>query len=346
MLAGLFAGLRARPPSTWQTALMVAGGAAFLSVGAAGVVLMEGPGASRSAHDLAPFEIGPRAAVALAPESSLGAAVGSATAPAKSAAAAPEPAAAAPQSEAAGPDADYLKIAAAVDQKQPGALARLKAVAESGSAPAQMLLARLYETGQDGVVQSFAEARRWTLRAAEAGEPSAMHNLALNYFRGEGGPADAAAAARWFRRAADHGVVDSQFNLGLLYQSGSGAPRDLAQAYKWFLIAAAAGDSGARASAMELQSKLQPAQVAQAEAQAGAFKPARATATRETVAYAPSLSAAQRILGRLGYFKGKADGANSDAMKLAVANYQRDQGLAATGDLDPTTVARLSVFSR
>ncbi|MBS0362786.1 MAG: Localization factor PodJS, partial [Proteobacteria bacterium] len=65
--AGLFAGLRARPPSTWQTALMVAGGAAFLSVGAAGVVLMEGP-AGRAPHDLLPFSVGPRAAVALAPE--------------------------------------------------------------------------------------------------------------------------------------------------------------------------------------------------------------------------------------------------------------------------------------
>ena len=44
---------------------MVAGGAAFLSVGAAGVVLMEGPGATREAHETPTIEASPRAAVAL-----------------------------------------------------------------------------------------------------------------------------------------------------------------------------------------------------------------------------------------------------------------------------------------
>lgn len=338
---GLFAGLRARPPSSWQTALMVAGGAAFLSVGAAGVVLMEGPAGSRTAHDLLPFEAGPRAAVALAPEpiSVQPAAARSAQAPATPAAAAP--------GAAPSPDADYLKIAAAVEQKQPGALAKLKAVAEGGSTPAQIYLARLYETGQSGVVQNLGEARRWTLRAAEAGDPSAMHNLALYYFRGEGGPADAAAAARWFRKAAEHGIVDSQFNLGLLYRSGSGVPRDLGEAYKWFVIAANAGDGEARASAMELESKLPAAQLAQAETQANSFHPAAGAASAtETVAYGPSVAAAQQVLGRLGYYKGKPDGANSQDMRLAVAAYQRDQGLAVTGALDSATVARLSVFSR
>src|SRR5205814_2272535 len=62
---GLFAAFKpARPASTWQTALMVAGGAAFLSVGAAGVVLMEGPGAPR---ELPAFTVPPRAALAQTP---------------------------------------------------------------------------------------------------------------------------------------------------------------------------------------------------------------------------------------------------------------------------------------
>jgi murein L,D-transpeptidase YcbB/YkuD len=33
-------------------------------------------------------------------------------------------------------------------------------------------------------------------------------------------------------------------------------------------------------------------------------------------------------------------------LKLAVGAYQRDQGLAATGALDPATASRLSVFTR
>ncbi|HEX3888946.1 MAG TPA: SEL1-like repeat protein, partial [Phenylobacterium sp.] len=341
---GLFRSLKARPPSTWQTALMVAGGAAFLSVGAAGVVLMEGPNATREAL---PFAASPRAAVALTPDAALSAsplvAETKALSATPSTAAAPTEAAASP-ADAVG--ADYVKVAAAVEQKQPGALARLKAIADGGHAPAQMFLARLYETGQAGVVQNLGEARRWTMRAAEAGDPTAMHNLALYYFRGEGAPQDTAAAAQWFKKAAEHGVVDSQYNLGLLYQSGSGVPRDLAQAYKWFSIAANSGDGEARSSAIDLESKLPSAQLAQAESQASAFQPTGVTATPDTAASGASVASAQKILGRLGYYKGRPDGTNSRDMRLAVTAYQRDQGLAATGSLDPATVSRLSVFSR
>ena len=334
---GLFRTLKARPPSTWQTALMVAGGAAFLSVGAAGVVLMEGP---NGGHAQQLFEVTPRAAVALSSEPA---------SPALTTSAADRvtpPTAAADAAPAQPADADYTKLAAAVAQKQPGALAKLKALADDGSAPAQMFLAHLYETGQAGVTVNLGEARRWALRAAEAGDPTAMHNVALYYFRGEGGPADTAAAAQWFRKAAEHGVVDSQYNLGLLYQSGSGVPRDLAEAYKWFTIAANSGDAGARTSAMDLENKLPAAQLAQAESQANAFEPAGGAQTAETPAYGPSLMAAQKILGRLGYYKGRPDGANSRDLKLAVTSYQRDQGLNATGALDPTTVSRLAVFNR
>jgi localization factor PodJL len=337
---GIFGALKpGRPASTWQTALMVAGGAAFLSVGAAGVVLLEGPGANRQAHEAPPFEA-PRAAVALAP---------AASAPPATAIEAPPAIAAAPAAAIPAPDAvatDYAKVAAAVEQKQPGALTRLKAMADAGHPPAQLFLARLYETGHAGVVQNLGEARRWTGRAADAGDPTAMHNLALYYFRGEGGPQDTAAAAQWFKKAAQRGVVDSQYNLGLLYQSGSGVPRDLGQAYKWFTIAANSGDGEARTSATDLEAKLPAAQLATAESQAKAFEPTGGAPAAQSVAYGPSVVTAQKILGRLGYYKGRPDGSNSRDLKLALAAYQRDQGLAATGSLDPNTVSRLSVFTR
>ena len=342
--AGFFGALKpGRPASTWQTALMVAGGAAFLSVGAAGVVLMEGPAAGPEAHKAqihraedhpAPlFGGAPRAALAMTPQSAP---------PARAVAAEHRPA----QPIADAVAADYIATARAVEKKQPGAIAHLKALADAGHPPAQVFLARLYETGQAGVVQNLGEARRWTARAADAGDPSAMHNLALYYFRGEGGPQDTAAAAAWFKKAAQHGVVDSQYNLGLLYQSGSGVPRDLAQAYKWFSIAANGGDGQARNSAMEIEAKLPAAQLASAESQAVAFAPASAAPTPDNLAYGPSIVAAQKILGRLGYYKGRSDGATSRDLKLAVAAYQRDQGLAATGALDPATVSRLAVFTR
>ncbi|WP_372785796.1 peptidoglycan-binding protein [Phenylobacterium sp.] len=337
---GLFAALKpGRPTSTWQTALMVAGGAAFLSVGAAGVVLMEGPHAARLAPEARAIEGTARAALALSPGSD-------ATAPPPAAIETP-PAPVASAAATAGTDpvaTDYVETVRAVEAKQPGALAHMKTLADDSWAPAQLYLARLYETGQAGVVQNLAEARRWTQRAAEAGDPPAMHNLALYYFRGEGGPQDAAAAAQWFKKAAQHGVVDSQYNLGLLYQSGSGVPRDLAQAYRWFSIAANAGDPEAKASATDLAGKLPATQLAAAESQAAAFEPALGVTA--TPASGLSVLAAQKVLGRLGYYKGRPDGAVSSQLKLAVTAYQRDQGLAATGSLDPATVSRLSVLTR
>jgi localization factor PodJL len=319
---------------------MVAGGAAFLSVGAAGVVLMEGPGAQQQAQQQAPqqapaAEAEPRASLALAPTTS--------GPPPASLAEAPSAEAAASQAD---PEAtDYVETVRGVEARRPGALAHLKVLADGGWAPAQIYLARLYETGQAGVVQNLAEARRWTLRAAEAGDPPAMHNLALYYFRGEGGPQDPAAAADWFKKAAQHGVVDSQYNLGLLYQSGSGVPRDLAQAYKWFMVAANAGDAEARASAKDVSDRLSMAQLAAAEAQANAFQPAGA-AILATPPTGLTVMAAQHVLGRLGYYKGRPDGAASGQLKLAVTAYQRDQGLAATGLLDPATVSRLAALTR
>jgi len=344
---GLFGALKpGRPTSTWQTALMVAGGAAFLSVGAAGVVLLEGAGA-RSDSPLAPiFETSPRASVALVPRS--------AGATATAAAPAAELAVLAPQ-EAAPVDALATAFVAAlqgVGKHEPGALGRLKAIADAGHTPAQLALARLYAEGKGGVTQSAVEARRWTARAAEGGDPAAMHNLALYYFRGEGGPQDSAAAAGWFRKAALQGVVDSQYNLGQLYQAGSGVPRDLSEAYKWFSIAAIGGDSPSRAAAIGLEDNLTTAQLAAAESAADHFRPSSDVAGATTAPgvasldSGPALARAQKVLGRLGYYKGAADGTMSRDLKLAVATYQRDQGLAATGSLDPATASRLSVFTR
>jgi localization factor PodJL len=325
---GLFGAMKRRPPSTWQTALMVAGGAAFLSVGAAGVVLLEGPGARSTAKVTQTISYPPRAAVAISPGATVGGAATPAIAP------------------AAVTVDDYTATVRAVAQGQAGALGKLKALADADNAAAQVHLAKLYETGQSGVAVNLAEARRWTTRAAEGGDPSAMHNLALYYFRGEGGAQNTAGAAQWFRRAAERGVLDSQYNLGLLYQSGSGVARDLAEAYKWFAIAARTGDSEAQAKMSETRSRLGAAQIAAGDAAAAAFagaEPTRAGAAKP--APAASVASAQRILGRLGYYKGQAGVAPNRDLEVAVANYQRDQGLAATGALDASTMARLSVFA-
>ncbi len=115
------------------------------------------------------------------------------------------------------------------------------------------------------------------------------------------------------------------------------------------MIAGKAGDKDAAASAERIKDSLTPAAQAVAERAASAFRPTEAAPPAAAAAAGVSpqaLQTAQRALSRLGYYQGPTDGTASPALRLAVAAYQRDQGLAATGALDQTTVSKLSVFTR
>ncbi|MDP1988240.1 SEL1-like repeat protein, partial [Phenylobacterium sp.] len=335
-----------RAGSTLQTALLISGGAAFLGMAAGGMMLI----GSDPSGDL-PTRVAN--AVSAARDDGLQTELAETGAPRAASALAPEvltdPEGAAAQTREDLP-ALYAEAVGNVESGAEGGLDDLKRVANLGYAPAQFYLAKLYEQGGEGLAKDMTEARRWTERAAQGGDRKAMHNLALYYFEGQGGPKNSTTAAQWFRRAADLGLVDSQYNLGRLYEEGFGVSQNAAEAYKWFLIAGQAGDNDAAASAERIKDSLSPAAQAVAERSASAFKPtapaATASAAAPTGATPASVQTAQRALSRLGYYQGPMDGAASPALRLAVAAYQRDQGMAATGVLDTTTVSKLSVFTR
>ncbi|MFN3523590.1 MAG: peptidoglycan-binding protein [Phenylobacterium sp.] len=334
-----------RAGGTLQTFLLVSGGAAALGLAAGGIALMSGqPGGEtppRVANSQALAEGGeiegltetPRASVALAPEAT--AALG-------------EPADARLfGQDVSGPDLEalYAEAVRGLEAGEAGALEDLKKAANLGHAPAQLYLGKLYEAGRFGVKKDLAEARRWTERAAEGGDRRAMHNVALYYFNGEGGPKNSTTAAQWFRRAAEQGLVDSQYNLARLYEEGLGVSQNPAEAYKWFLIAGRSGDAESRLGAERVKSELSSEARTVAERAAVGFRPAAPGATGLASADS-AVSTAQRALSKLGYYQGPSNGESSPALRLAIAAYQRDQGLAATGSLDSTTVSRLSVFTR
>lgn len=349
----LFSGFGSRPKrragSSLQTALLITGGAAFLSLGAAGMMIAGGEpqgelpkrvadslalgkgGEIKSAEaDTTPFGDNPRVSVALAPQP-LSKAAPTATVP--------------------GPEliALYEDAVRAIEAGQPGGLDKLRQAANLGHSPSQFYLSKLYENGRGGVAKDLTEARRWTERAAQNGNRHAMHNLAIAYVDGKGGAKNTTTAAQWFRRAADLGLVDSQYNLGALHEQGLGVAQNGAEAYKWYLIAARTGDEEAQKSAARVRATLSPEARVVAERAAAAFRPA--TPNASTPAFAANstsaaIGSAQRALSRLGYYRGPTDGIASPALQGAVAQYQRDQGLAPTGALDQTTVSRLSVFTR
>ena len=233
----------------------------------------------------------------------------------------------------------YAEGARRIESHDNSGIEPLRKAANLGYAPAEFYLAKLYEDGQSGLTKDLTEARRWTQRAAEAGDRKAMHNLALYYFEGTGGPKNLTQAAQWFRRAADLGLVDSQYNLGRLYEEGFGVGQNPAEAYKWYQIAAHSGDTESRNSAQRIKGQLSVEAQNAADRSAQAFHAQSAGA--DGLAPVAGVRAGdtntanlQHALSRLGYYQGPADGQSSPALKLAIAAYQRDQGLPGTGVLD------------
>ena len=332
-----------------KTALMVSATAAFMGVGAAGVIMSmaqgNGPlpervaqgamtrttGEIRSAEaDTSPGA--PRATVALTSPVTPDLAVE------------PSPAAPPPGENA---QALYDDGVRRIEAKDRTGLEPLRKAANLGLPRAQFYLAKMYEVGEGGVKKDLVEARRWTERAATAGEARAMHNLALYYYKGEGGERNSTKAASWFRKAADLGLVDSQFNLAQLYEGGWGVSQNPSEAYKWYLIAAKSGDSASRGRASALRAQMTAESQRIAERSATSFRAQAYAAPAQAVAApSPGLATAQRALSKLGYYQGPQDGVSSPALQMAIAAYQRDQDLSATGGLDGDTLNRLSAYAR
>jgi len=335
-----------------KTALMVSATAAFMGVGAAGYFLSAAPGGplpERVAQGLSNKTTGEiRAAEAdTSPAGARAAVALTAMTPAEAAPVDTSPAGVAPPAENA--QALYEDGVRRIEAKDRTGLDSLRKAANLGLPRAQFYLAKMYEVGEGGVKKDLVEARRWTERAATAGEARAMHNMALYYYKGEGGERNSTKAAGWFRKASDLGLVDSQFNLAQLYEGGWGVSQNPTEAYKWYLIAARSGDTASRARATALRAQLTAEGQRIAERSATAFR-SQAAAPAQAVASvaAPSagLATAQRALSKLGYYQGPQDGVTSPALQMAIAAYQRDQNLQTSGALDGETLSRLSTWAR
>ena len=167
----------------------------------------------------------------------------------------------------------YRQAIELLDAQDAAGVTTLKQAASLGYAPAQLHLASLYEDGSAGVTANPAEARLWVRRAAEAGDPRAMHNYGMYLFEGVGGSRDRPEALAWLLKAAEGGLVDSQFNVANLYETGGeDIQPDLAEAYKWYLIAAKAGDGDAQAAVERLRAGLPASTRGAARSAADAFQ--------------------------------------------------------------------------
>jgi TPR repeat protein len=89
----------------------------------------------------------------------------------------------------------------------------------------------------EGVKANAPAGVRWTRRAAEAGEPRAMHRMGRCYRGGQGVAVDLEVAKQWFARAARAGDRDSMVALSRMNE---GEERE-----RWLRKAATSGHHGA-----------------------------------------------------------------------------------------------------
>ena len=119
----------------------------------------------------------------------------------------------------------------------------LQRTAEQGFVHAQISLGFLYDWGAAGLKRNEGKSFEWFLKAAEAGEPFAMGQVAFLYFLGAGVKGDIVEAVRWSLAAADHNDPLGQYVLGLIYTEAFTSPRwtDLQKGIAWLRRAAEQG---------------------------------------------------------------------------------------------------------
>ena len=134
-----------------------------------------------------------------------------------------------------------LGRAYAADRQTAQAIAAWRKAADKGSTSAMVELGVLYGTGA-GVAKDEAQARKLFERAAEAGNPRGVTNLAA--LGGGAASSDPARARQLLAKAAGTNA-EAQYQLGLMLADGTGGEKDEAGARALFEKAAAQNHPGA-----------------------------------------------------------------------------------------------------
>jgi uncharacterized protein len=136
-----------------------------------------------------------------------------------------------------------LGRAYAANKQAADAVGAYRKAADKGSTSAMVELGVMLGTGA-GVPKDEAQARKLFERAAEAGNPRGVTNLAALSKTG-GAPADPARSRAMLMRAAEKNSAEAQYQLGLMFADGIGGPPDDVAARSLFEKAAAQDHPGA-----------------------------------------------------------------------------------------------------
>ncbi|HWL20687.1 MAG TPA: tetratricopeptide repeat protein [Bradyrhizobium sp.] len=134
-----------------------------------------------------------------------------------------------------------LGRAYAANRQTPEAIAAWRKAADKGSTSAMVELGVLYGTGA-GVAKDEAQARKLFERAAQAGNPRGISNLAA--LGGGGAAADPVRSRELLAKAAETNP-EAQYQLGMMLAEGTGGEKDDVRARALFEKAAAQNHPGA-----------------------------------------------------------------------------------------------------
>src|SRR5688572_8212809 len=116
----------------------------------------------------------------------------------------------------------------------------LRIRAEAGDKTAIRELAEAYYLGSS-VGQDFTQAAQWYEKLAKQGDARAQTSLGLMYARGYGVEKNIDTARKWWSFGAAQNDPGAQYNLGIVYAEGQGVAQDDAQAAHWYGKAAMSG---------------------------------------------------------------------------------------------------------
>jgi uncharacterized protein len=135
-----------------------------------------------------------------------------------------------------------LGRAYAANRQLPEAIGAWRKAADRGSTSAMVELGVLYGTGA-GIARDEAQVRKLFERAAEAGNPRGVTNLAA-LSGGGGAPSDPVRARELLAKAAETNA-EAQYQLGLMMADGTGGAKDDVGARSLFEKAAAQNHAAA-----------------------------------------------------------------------------------------------------
>jgi TPR repeat protein len=124
-------------------------------------------------------------------------------------------------------------------------LGRLQRAADQGSLPAQVTLGNLHMSGKAGLPQSATIAARYYRSAADAGDATALFNMGVLHWTGQGVEQSNGKAIDYFQRAADQEDLPALCNMGILHYHGDGVDQSFGKAFNYFWRAMKQGDTDA-----------------------------------------------------------------------------------------------------